>query len=186
MQTNVITKQELTVIGMDDHYRDRKTIIASCAKGLLELLPDMSTNSTVRLHLEDLKCFEVVERQYQNYGVIFRNAIALQPSNPAFPAHSGNTLLLASPKAGFLEILFLQPVRFFSAYITSSQRTILTAYDQQDKPIAHTEMSVPNLAGSDSSIPPNHQLSLTVPNIYRVTFYAFDGQLTVDDICFGV
>ncbi len=164
---------------------DVEEIIAAPVPTAAELVHNISNRSTIRLDLEDLQCFEVIERQYQHWGVIFRNAMALQPSNPAFPPRSGTTLLLASPRTGFLEILFLQPVRFFSAYITSSQRTILTAYDQQDKPIAHTEMSGANLAGSNAIIPPNLKMSINVSNIYRVTFYAFDGQLTIDDISFS-
>lgn len=143
-------------------------------------------SAVIALNLENLKCFEVVERQFQECGIIFRNALALQPSNPAFEPRSGTTVLLGAPKNGFLEIIFHKPACFFSGYITSSQRTILTAYDSQDNPIARTEMSRPNLAGSDSEIPPNHQLSLNVPNICRITFYAFDGQLTLDDLSFGL
>jgi hypothetical protein len=46
-------------------------------------------------------------------------------------------------------------------------------------------MTGPNLAGSDSDIPPNAQLRIEEPNISRITFYAFDGQLTINDLCFG-
>lgn len=139
----------------------------------------------VALNLEDLKCFEVVERQFQGLGIAFRNALALQPSNPAFPPRSGTTVLLGAPKNGFLEITLQKPACFVSAYVTSSQRTVLTAYDHEDKPIGRAEMPGPNLAGSDSEIPPNTQLSLSVPNIHRLTFYAFDGQMIVDDLSFG-
>jgi len=141
--------------------------------------------ASILLNLEDIPCFEVVERQFQEWGISFRNAIALHPSNPAFPPHSGNTVLMAAPKSGFLEILCQQPVRFFNCYVTSSQRTILSAYDSQDKILARTEMPGPNLAGSDSQIPPNAPLMLRASNISRITFYAFDGQLIVDDLSFG-
>lgn len=139
----------------------------------------------IRLDLEDLKCFEVVERQFQQWGITFKNAVALQPSNPAFPPYSGNTVLMGAPKNGFLEAIFQHPIRFVSGYVTSSQRTILSVYDKEDKLLTRTEMSGPNLAGSGSEIPPNFQLRISVPNIHRMTFYAFDGQLTVDDLCFG-
>lgn len=168
-------------------FIETQTFMASPYQTLTESPLNLATKkrNSIRLNLEDLKCFEVIERQYQHCGIILRNAIALHPSNPAFPPHSGSTVLLAAPKGGFMEILFQQPARFFSAYITSSQRTILTAYDQDDQVIARTEMRSPNLAGSDSSISPNHQLSVNVPNIARVSFYAFDGQLTIDDLSFG-
>ncbi|MEP0852907.1 MULTISPECIES: hypothetical protein [Cyanophyceae] len=139
----------------------------------------------VRLNMEDLTCFEVVERQFQQWGVTFRNAIALQPSNPAFPVQSGTTVLMGAPKNGLIEVFFEYPVRFVSGFTTSSQRTILSAFDAQDKLLARTEIPGPNLAGTDSPIPPNTLLSVNVPDISRITFYAFDGQLTVDDLSFG-
>lgn len=146
-------------------------------------LPDQV--SLVRLNLEDLKCFEAVERQYQPWGITFKNAIALQPSNPAFPPHSGSIVLLGAPKSGFLEATFSKPVRFVSAFVTSSQRTILSAYDGEDKLLARTELPGPNLAGTDAEFPPNVELKVSAMNIHRVTVYAFDGQTTVDDISFG-
>jgi hypothetical protein len=139
----------------------------------------------IQLNLEDLRCFEVVERQFQDLGITFKNAIALQPSNPAFPARTGNTVLMGAPKSGFLEAIFLYPATFFSGYITSSQRSILSAYDRDDKLLERTEMPGANLAGSDSSIPTNYQMILRIPNIHRITFYAFDGQIVVSDASFG-
>jgi len=150
-----------------------------------ELGSASSKPTSILLNLEDLPCFEVVERQFQRWGISFRNAIALHPSNPAYPPHSGSMVLMAAPKSGFLEILCQQPVRFFSCYVTSSQRTILSAYDSQDKILARAEMPGANLAGSDSQIPANAPLMLRGSNIYRITFYAFDGQLIVDDLSFG-
>lgn len=163
---------------------EKPTVISSEASTQLVSEFGESQLKTVRLNLEDLKCFEVVERQYQEWGAIFRNAIALQPSNPAFPPRSGTTLLLAAPKNGFLEIAFQQPVSFFQAHVTSSQRTILTAYDRNEKLLGRAELASSNLAGSNSPIPPNAELSVSAPNISRISFYAFDGQLTVDDITF--
>lgn len=145
----------------------------------------VKSSSSICLNLEDLKCFEVVERQFQDYGMIWKNAIALQPSNPAYPPKSGNIVLLGAPKSGWLEVTFLQPVQWFCCYVTSSQRMILSAYDHQDNLLTRRSMAGSNLAGSDSQLPPNLQMKLEEPNISRVTFYAFDGQLTVDDISFG-
>jgi hypothetical protein len=140
----------------------------------------------VRLNLEDLKCFEVVEQQFHHYGISFRNAIALQPSNPAYPPHSGITVLMGAPKSGWLEVIFSHPVSMFCSYVTSSQRTILSAYDCEDNLLGRASITEPNLAGSDSQIPPNAQLQIEAPNISRITFYAFDGQLTVSDLSFGL
>lgn len=183
LSEDAVKEVEIRPLALD--FIEAQAFMASSYKCLSESEYLPLKKKTIRLNLEDLKCFEVIERQYQHWGVTFRNAIALHPSNPAFPPRSGNTVLLAAPKMGVMEVFFQHPARFFSAYITSSQRTILTAYDKDDTILARTEMPGQNLAGSNSCIAPNQQLSLSVPNIVRVTFYAYDGQLTVDDLSFG-
>ncbi|MCW5317984.1 hypothetical protein GTQ43_30710 [Nostoc sp. KVJ3] len=136
------------------------------------------------LDLEDLKCFEAVERQYEHWGVIFHNSLAIQPSNPAFPSYSGLTVLMGAPKSGFLEATFLHPVNSVSAFVTSSQRLVLSAYDRDRQLLGQTALPGSNLANSDSAIPPNTLLSINVNNIYSVTFCAFDGQFTLDNFRF--
>jgi len=61
--------------------------------------------SSVCLNLEDLKCFEVVDRQFHHYGLTFENAIALQPSNPAYPPRTGTSVLM-----GFVSSAVMSPV----------------------------------------------------------------------------
>ncbi|MDB9509615.1 hypothetical protein PN499_00145 [Kamptonema animale CS-326] len=139
----------------------------------------------VRLALEDLKCFEVVESQFEHCGVTFANAVAIQPSNPAFSVSSGVTVLMGAPKSGLIEVTFKHPVRFVSGLVTSSRRTVLSARDRAGNVITEDELPAPNLAGFNSRIPPNAKLIVKAPNIYQVTFYAFDGQLIVDDFSFG-
>ncbi|MBW4567479.1 MAG: hypothetical protein KME31_05495 [Tolypothrix carrinoi HA7290-LM1] len=136
------------------------------------------------LNLEDLKCFEAVERQYERWGVIFHNSIAIQPSNPAFPTHSGVTVLMGSPKSGFLEATFLRPVHWVSTFVTSSQRLVLCAYDRHNQLLTQTALPAANLANSDSALPPSTLLSLTANDIHRITFSTFDGQFIIDDFSF--
>ena len=138
----------------------------------------------VRLALEDLRCFEVVDYQFEHWGVTFANAVAIQPSNPAFSIRSGVTVLMGAPKSGLIEVTFKHPVCFVSGLVTSSRRTVLSARDRAGNLIAQDELPAPNLAGFNSPIPPNTQLSVTAPNIYQITFYAFDGQLIVDEFSF--
>lgn len=168
-------------------YNQNPTIVVSPFTGTMQFQkPVPILNSIcVRLDLEDLKCFEMVERQFQQWGVIFANAMAIHPSNPAFPPHSGNTVLIGAPKSGFLEATFTEPVSFVSGFVTSSRRAVLAAYDENGQPLAHAELPAANLAGSQASISPNVQLSLKAKNIYRVTFFSFDGHLTVDDFSFS-
>jgi hypothetical protein len=152
---------------------------ADCTSNLLVTKP-----LSVCLDLEDLRCFEVVDEQFQHYGITLKNAIALQPSNPAYPPRSGNTVLMGAPKSGWLEATFSKPISKFCCYVTSSQRMVLSAYDSQDKLLVRQSLSVPNLAGFDDKLPPNAQMIIEEPNISRITFYAFDGQLTLDDLSF--
>ena len=145
----------------------------------------ITTNpAQVFLNFDNLMCFEVVDRQFQNRGVTFNNCIAIRPSNPAFPAHSGGTVLMGAPKSGWLEAVFHQPVKSVSAVVTTSQKLVLTAYNQDNQPLKEVEISEPNLAGSDSSIPPNVLLTVTEADICRVTYCAFDGQFILDDFKF--
>jgi hypothetical protein len=137
------------------------------------------------LNLESLKCFETVEDQYQEWGIVFNNCIAIKPSNPAFPPHSGSVVLMGAPKGGFLEASFLRPVSAVSAYVTSSQRLVLSAYNCDRDIIAQAELSGGNLANSDSAVElPNMQLRIKAKDIWSVSFCAFDGQFTIDDLTF--
>ncbi len=145
---------------------------------------EVAVPKCILLNLEDLKCFEVVDRQYEQYGVIFNNGIAIHPSNPAFPAHSGLVVLMAAPKSGFLEATFLRPVNFVSTFVTSSQRLVLSAYNNEHQLLDQAVLPEPNLANSDSTLPSNILLSISASNIHRVTFCAFDGQFIIDDFSF--
>jgi hypothetical protein len=151
----------------------------------LDVRSRVSTPAIVRLALEDLKCFEVVEHQFAHWGLTFSNAVAIQPSNPAFFTGSEATVLMGAPKSGLIEVTFKYPVRSVSGLVTSSRRTVLSACDIDGNPIVQDEMPAPNLAGSNSPIAPSAPLRVKAQNIHRISFYAFDGQLIVDDFIFG-
>lgn len=185
----------------------------------LQALPDLNVTADlatclytcIRLDWEDLKCFEVVNHQFQQWGVTFANAVALRPSNPAYPPYSGVMVLMGAPKDGWLETTFSRPVQFVSGFITSSRRTVLTAFDHRDRVVGRVESGGANLADSESSTnakalhsdyshpgalkaisqkkfnaqTPNVQLRVNAPNIHRVTFHTFNGHLTLDDFSFG-
>lgn len=147
----------------------------------------MTRPSCICLNIEDLKSFEVVERQFLSWGVELSNAIALHPSNDAYPPRSGKMVLIGAPKSGWMEMTFKRPVSFFNCYATGSQRIVLLAYDNCGQVLTQGEISEPNLGKSDSKIAPNAQLCAIAERaeIARVTLYAFDGQMTVDDLSFG-
>jgi hypothetical protein len=165
---------------------------------LLNLSSNMPT--CTRLALEDLKSFEVLEHQFQNRGVTFSNVIIIEPSNPAFAVPEGMKVLMGAPKSGLIEMNFTSPVKFVSGLIRSSRRTILSAYNQNEQLLAQDEMLTSNLldsnsvfpshskltVNSDSVFPSLSKLTVNVENIYKVVFYAFDAQLIVVDLSFGV
>ncbi len=145
-----------------------------------------TASKCISLKLENLKCFEKVEHQFKESGVVFSNCMAIQPSNPAFPARSGSVVLMGSPQSGLLEAFFINPVKLVRAFITSSQRLILSAYDCERQLIAQSLLPSSNLANSDSCVSPNTLLFVSGNNIHSVTFCAFDGQFTVDDFNFCI
>ncbi len=131
----------------------------------------------IRLALEELNCFEVVDHQFEACGIIFDNAIALQPSNPAFVINPSTTVIMAAPKGGHLEITFKYPVKKVIGLITSSRATVLSAYDLEGNKVAESSMNVSPQISSHVSHFPNAQLEVTADKIQKVTFETFDGQL---------
>ncbi|TAF06962.1 MAG: hypothetical protein EAZ77_11305 [Nostocales cyanobacterium] len=138
----------------------------------------------IRLNFDDLKSFEILHNQFKNWGLIFDNSLVIQPSNPAFPSRSGLKVLMGSPKNGFLEVNFLRPVNFVSGLVTSSQRLVLSAYNQNDELVNESVLPTANVVGSGSDIPPNTLLSVTANSIKRVNFCCFDGNFTLDEFRF--
>lgn len=150
-----------------------------------EFLQLSTMSSCIRLGLENLTSFEVVDHQFKNWGLTFSNAIAIEPSNPAFAVPPGIKVLMGAPKSGLIEINFKYPVKSFSGVVTSSRRTVLSAYNQNEELLAKEEMSASNLLNSNSIVPPNAKLTVKAQNIHKVSFYAFDGQLIVVDLNFS-
>ncbi len=185
--SNTRNKKRLNLEKLDNQRASTGSIIGAPCRGKINLEERVQAEKgvKVRLDLEDLKCFEMVDKQFEHCGVTFANTMAIAPSNPAFPPHSGNIVLIGAPKSGYLEATFSKPVRYVSGCVTSSRKAALVAYDQDNEAVGHAEMSGANLAGSESSIAPNYLLSLKAENIHRVTFLTFDGHLTVDEFSFS-
>ncbi|BAZ38631.1 hypothetical protein NIES4101_45710 [Calothrix sp. NIES-4101] len=146
---------------------------------------EQGVDNCISLNLDTLQCFESVELQYEELGVVFSNCIAIQPSNPAFPTERGVTVLMGAPKSGFLEASFVRPVNVVNLRVTSSQRLIMSAYNRDRQVIAHDVLPGANLANTDSIIPPNALLSLKAQEIYSISLCAFDGQFTIDKFEFS-
>ncbi|WP_017654318.1 hypothetical protein [Fortiea contorta] len=187
LQSHKPPKLRDTKFALDNFNIPDQVVAADWQSQLEEATDEVATDSVpscISLNLEDLKCFEVVEHQYENWGVIFNNCLAIQPSNPAFPTHSGVTVLMGSPRGGFLEATFLQPTNWVGVFVTSSQRLVMSAYDSDRQLITQTVLPTANLANSDSTMPPNTLLSIAANGIHSVTFCAFDGQFILDNFRF--
>lgn len=140
----------------------------------------------IRLNFNDLKPFETLDDQFKDWHIIFDNCLVIQPSNPAFPSYSGSKVVMASPKSGLLEINFLRSVNWVSGLVTSSQRLVICAYDQNGELLDESVLPKANIANSDSDIPPNTMLSVSAENISKVKFFCFDGNFTLDEFRFCI
>jgi hypothetical protein len=144
----------------------------------------IATSNKICLSFKGLECFEAVTSQYQEFGVEFKNCIAIQPSNPAFPTRFSPVVLMAAPKNGFLEATFTNPISEFSAFVTSSQQLVLSAYGRDRVLLAQSQLPSGNLKDPESDILPNTKLTVNAQDISYITFYAFDGQFTIDGLSF--
>jgi hypothetical protein len=147
-----------------------------------ELFEKLDFSQLIAINIENLKCYELVHQQFQDLGVIFNNAIALEPSNHAYRPQQGTMILMSAPQNGWIEVNFTQPVRFFSCYVTSQGRTTLSAYDTQNQIITSVETLGANLAHHETTISPNTFLSVTVANISRITLDCLEGLLTISEL----
>ena len=139
----------------------------------------------VHLAIEELQCFEVLENQFSHWGVTFNNAIALIPSNPSFVLAPDSVVIMGAPKSGLIELNFKYPVSLVSGSVTSSRRTVLSAFDKEGNLITQSEIPAANLVGSNYAPISDTHLTVTAPQIYQASFYAFDGQLVINNLSFG-
>ncbi|QIR39963.1 hypothetical protein HCG51_26830 [Tolypothrix sp. PCC 7910] len=186
LQSDIIPRFKDAGFGLENFHLHHQ-VIASEWQGQVQAVENNTQENTrncICLNFEDLKCFEPVDRHYESLGVIFHECLAIQPSNPAFPTHSGSIVLMGSPQTELLEVSFVRPVNLVSALVTSSQRLVLSAYGCDRQLLAQTVLPVANLANSDSAITPNAQLSVAANDIHSVTFSVFNGLFTLDNFRF--
>ena len=150
-----------------------------------QIKSDSNVPSYIHINLDNLKCFEQVDNQFQNWGITFSNAIIIEPSNPAFAVPEGVKVLMGGPKNGRIEMYFRSPAKFVSALTRNSHRTIVSAYNQNEELLAKDEVPTSSLLNSNSMISPKTQLTVNAEKIYKVVFYAFDGQFIIIDLSVG-
>ena len=140
------------------------------------------------LDLSKLENFEVVNHQYHQQGIQFKNAIALHPSNPAFPTRTSQSIVIGGPKTGTIDLIFSPPVHTADAYVTSSAVTTMVAFDHQDNVLSKDETLGRNLADKRSNYSANLCLSVQATAnrlIHRIRLRCGGGQLALADLSFS-
>lgn len=140
-----------------------------------------------QIDLSQLGNFEIVQNQYEKQGIQFQNAIALHPSNPAFPPYNSNAIILGGPKSGILDIVFSHPVHTVEASVTSSGVTIMTVFNDKGDVMGTDETLGRNLADEHSPYPPHARLAVAAPgnqNIHHIRLRCGGGQLSLSNLSF--
>lgn len=141
----------------------------------------------VELDFEDLSAFEQVRDQYSNLGIRFAGAIALQPSNPAFPPHSGSVVLMPMSHGLTLSVYLSRCIQTIGAFVTGTRQVRLTAFDCHGKAIAQSDTGARQYVHEQRQtlVPLSQQkLELATARIARVEF-ASDSTFTLDDFFCG-
>lgn len=142
---------------------------------MLQTAPRIPTcTKTIRLDFQDLSGFERVTEQYSHLGVHFSDAIALEPSNPAFVAKTGNLVLMPLGYEMILSASFDSPTFWMGAYVCGAGSVILTAFDQTGKILA--QVSTTPSSGVAAIQPKGtgigQQLELNRAGIAKVMFHS--------------
>ncbi|MEM9213758.1 MAG: hypothetical protein AAGD25_05365 [Cyanobacteria bacterium P01_F01_bin.150] len=148
--------------------------------------PIQSLSEQIDLSLLDN--FEAVENQYKKQGVCFQNAIAIHPSNPAFPPLRDNTIILGGPKSGTIDINFTPPIYAVTGHVTSSGITVMVAFDDQGQIVGTDDTLGRNLADENSGYPPHACLSIQTLDkqpIHHIRLRCGGGQLSLSDFGFS-
>ena len=145
-------------------------------------------NKIIELPIDSLRSFDVVENQFSDLGVLFKNTVVLQPSNALYLPKVGKMVLMGAPQNGWIEINFTVPVLYFSCHLTSSQHAVVRAFDDANEVLSVFETEKCDHKNADpqvSSPPPNLPVSLQAQNIQKVLLSSIDGQLVIHNVMFG-
>ena len=142
---------------------------------MLQTAPRIPTClKAIRLNFQALTAFERVTEQYRHLGVRFSDAIALEPSNPAFMPKTGSFVIMPLGQEMILNASFESPTDWVGAYVCGAGSVILTAFDQTGKILAHVTKQ------ASSSVAPSQtkgscswqQLELNRCGIAKVMFHS--------------
>ncbi len=139
-----------------------------------------------QLDFEELAAFEPVGDRYANLGIHFMGAVALMPSNPAFPPHSGSLVLMPVANQLGITVELRRPARLLGAFAIGSKPVRLTAFDKDNNRIARAGTEV---SGENSRIGhrllalPHYRLEVQARNIVKAIFDSA-APFILDDVFF--
>ncbi len=154
---------------------------------MLQTAPTIKTIPTMlRLDFEDLTAFERVSEQYRHLGVHFNDAIAFEPSNPAFLPKSGSFVLMPLGHKITLNVSFDHPTCWVGAYVCGAGSIILTALDRSGNIIAQvsTNSAVYARPSNLKAATRGQQLELNRRGIAKVIFHSTQ-PFILDDFFFS-
>ena len=129
----------------------------------------------LRLDFQDLTAFERVTEQYRHLGVYFSGAIALEPSNPAFPPKSTAFVLMPLGHEMIITVTFDTLARRIGAWVCGAGSVVLTAFDSDGKILKQASTTASpwfTLSHQERGAWPQQQLELNQRGIAKVMFHS--------------
>ncbi len=159
------------------------------AKSRSQAIQRVSTpvpSESVQISFEALSAFDRVTTQFESLGVRFHNAIALKPSNPAFPQDTDACVLLPTQNNSSLALDFVQPMTWIEVSVSSVQAVRLRGFDASDEVLteAGDAYDYCNLGAHPNHELPQQQLRIAAAGLSKVVIES-DTPLTLNEISFG-
>lgn len=131
--------------------------------------PQWQLDCLIHLNFSELQAFTMVREQYQQWGIEFEGAIALQPSNPAFIDSKQPIGLMPTLERTPLTIYFHHPRQVVSARLTGVQQVSIRAFDTAGRLVSEQCLGqFAYLCGCASGKPSNHEMQLQAAEIARI------------------
>ncbi|MBD1937453.1 hypothetical protein [Microcoleus sp. FACHB-68] len=140
----------------------------------------------IQLDFENITAFEGLSDQYSCLGVWFSGAIALQPSNPAFAAHSGSQVLMPVASLTGITVRFPCTINTAGAFVMGSKPVVVTAFDANNDPIEKISTAVTySISPSAEQLIalPYNRLEVKGSNIVKLVFFSA-APFILDDLFF--
>lgn len=127
----------------------------------------------IHLNFAELDAFALVSECYQQWGIRFEGAVALQPSNPAFGVEPDTTVLTPEAGRSSIAVYFHQLQKTVGALVTATRQIKLTVFNRDDQPIAEQYVGSAHylqpLFHNEGRFP-QYQMELIADGVARVEF----------------